>query len=140
MKDLGLMKYFLGIEVTQNDKGIFVCQDILKRFRLINCNLVSTLVAVGTKRNREDTEKGFESTIFRRLGGILMYLTTTRPNIMYGVSLISRFMEPPKNTHWQARKRILRYIVETMNHGILYSSSDNFQLVRYTDSDFCREY
>ena len=50
MKDLGLMKYFLGIEVTQNDKGIFICQikyakDILKRFRLINCSLVSTPVA-----------------------------------------------------------------------------------------------
>ena len=65
-----------------------------------------------------------------------MYLTTTRPNIMYGVSLISRFMEPPKNSHWQARKRILRYIAETMNHGILYSTLDDFQLVRYIDCDF----
>ena len=145
MTDLGLMKYFLGIEVTQNDKGIFICQskyakDILKRFRLINCSPVSTPVVVGTKLNRENIEKGFDSTIFRRLVGSLMYLTTTRPNIMYGVSLISRFMEPPKNSHWQARKRILRYIAETMNHGILYSTSDDFQLVRYTDSDFCREY
>ena len=65
-----------------------------------------------------------------------MYLTTTRLDIMYGVSLISRFMESPKNSHWQAGKRILRYIVGTMNHGILYSTLDDFQLVGYTDSDF----
>ena len=93
-------------------------------------------MVVGTKLNRENTEKGFDSTIFRRLVGSLMYLTTTRRDIMYGVSLISRFMESPKNSHWQARKKILRYIAGTMNHGILYSTSDDFQLVRYIDSDF----
>ena len=65
-----------------------------------------------------------------------MYLTTTRPDIMYGVSLISRFMDSPKTLHWQAGKRILRYIAGTMNHGILYSTSNDFQLVGYIDSDF----
>ena len=69
MTNLGLMKYFLGIEVTQNDKGIFACQskdakDILKRFRLIICSPVSTLIVEGAKLNREDTKKGFDSTIF----------------------------------------------------------------------------
>ena len=108
----------------------------MKRFRLINCSPISTPVVVGTKLNRENTEKGFDSTIFRRLVGSLMYLTTTRPDIMYGVSLISRFMESPKNSHWQAGKRILRYIAGTMNHGILYSTSNDLQLVGYTDSDF----
>ena len=83
-------------------------------------------MVVGTKLNRENTEKGFDSTIFKRLVGCLMYLTTTTPNIMYGVNLISRFMESPKNSHWQVGKRILRYIAGTMNHGILYSTLDNF--------------
>ena len=104
MKNLGLMKYFLGIEVTQNDKGIFICQskyakDSLKIFRLINCSPFSTPMVVDTKINREDIEKGFDSTIFKRLVGSLMYLTTIRPYIMYGVSLISRFMESPNNSH-----------------------------------------
>lgn len=111
-------------------------KDILKRFRLINYSLVSTPMVVGTKINREATEKDFDSTIFRRLVGSLMYLTTTRPDIMYGVSLISRFMDSPKTSHWHAGKRILRYIAGTMNHDILYSTSDDFQLVGYTDSDF----
>ena len=102
IRGLGLMKHFLGIEVTQNDKGIFICQrkyakDVLEKFRLINCSPVSTPMAVGTKLNKEDIEKGFDSTIFKRLVRSLMYHTTTRPYIMYGVSLISALMESPKN-------------------------------------------
>jgi hypothetical protein len=109
MIDLGLMKYFLGIEVTQNDKGIFICQSkyekhVLKMFRMINCSPVSTLVEIGTKLSREENEMDFDSTIFGKLVGSLMYLTTTRPYIMYGVSFTSRFMDTPKNSHWQARK------------------------------------
>ena len=105
MIDLGLMKYFLGIEVTQSDKEILIFQskyakDFLKKNCLINCSLVSTCMVVGTKKNREHTMKGFDSTIFRRLVGSLMYLTTTRLDIMYGVSLISRFMDSPKTSHW----------------------------------------
>lgn len=139
--DLGLMNYFLGIEITQNDKGIFICQskyarDVLKQCRMINCSSVSTPVTVGTKLSREQNEMDFDSTIFRKLVGSLMYLTTTRLDIMYGVSLISRFMGTPKNSHWQAGKRLVRYIAGTMNHGILYSTSNNLQLVGYTDSDF----
>jgi hypothetical protein len=141
MTDLGLMNYFLGIEVTQNDKGFFICQskyarDVLKRFRMIICNPVFTPVAIGSKLSIEQNEMDFDSTIFRKLVGSLIYLTVTRPDIMYGVSLISRFMDTLKNSHWQAGKRLLRYIVETMNHGILYSTSNNLQLVGYTDSDF----
>ena len=65
-----------------------------------------------------------------------MYLTATRPNIMFAVSLISRFMETPKSTHWHAGKRILRYIAGTTNFGIQYTSNSNFKLIAYTDSDF----
>jgi hypothetical protein len=141
MTDLGLMKYFLGIKVTRNDKGIFICQskyakDVFKRFRLINCIPVSTSVAIVTKLSREQNEMDFDSTIFRKAVGSLMYLTVTRLDIMYGVNLISRFMDKPKNSHWQAKKRLLRYIAGTMNHGILYSTSNNLQLVGYRDNNF----
>ena len=131
MTDLGLMKYFLGIEVTQNIKGIFICQnkyakDVLRRFRMINCSPISTPMTIGKKLSKEGDEMNFDMTIFRKLVDSLMYLTKTRPNIVYAVSVISRFMDSPKNSHWQAGKRILRYIVGTMNHGILYSSLDDF--------------
>ena len=65
-----------------------------------------------------------------------MYLTATRPDIMQGVSLISRFMETPKDTHWSAGKRILRYIAGTRNYGIMYASIEKKDLIGFTDSDF----
>lgn len=85
MIDLGLMKYFLCIEVTQSK----CAKDVLKIFRLINYSPISTPVIVGIKLNREDTEKGFNSNIFKRLVGSFMYAITYRPDIMNGVSLIS---------------------------------------------------
>ena len=68
--------------------------------------------------------------------GSLMYLTATRPNIMHDVSLISRFMEKPKDAHWQAAKIILRYVKGTKRFGILYTASECSDLVGYTDSDW----
>ena len=70
------------------------------------------------------------------LVGSLMYLTTTMTNIMYAVSLISRFMEYPKISHWKVGKRIQRYIKGTTNYGIWYSNSEDDSLVGYTNSDF----
>ena len=104
MTDLGLMRYFLGIEVIQCDKGIFICQskyikDVLKRFKMMNCNPTSTSIATGTKLSKEEKGSNADSTMFKILVGSLMYMTATRPDIMYGVSLISRFMEPTQNSH-----------------------------------------
>ena len=65
-----------------------------------------------------------------------MYLTAARLDIMYAVSLISRFMETPKETHWQVGKRILRYMNGAKEYGVLYSTSDNFKLICYTESDW----
>ena len=66
--------------------------------------------------------------------GSLMYLIATRLDVMHSVSLIFRFMETPKDSHWQARKRILRYVNRTEGFGILYITNDDFKLVGYTDS------
>ena len=142
MTDLGLMKYFLGIEVSQTDDGIFICQtkykkDVLKRFNMLNCNPTSTPVATGLKLRKEDKGTKVYPSFFKILVGNLMYMTATRPNIMYAVSLISRFMETPMDSHWLIRKMIFRYITGTRDYGILYSkSSDDFILVGYTYSDF----
>ena len=65
-----------------------------------------------------------------------MYLTTTRPDIMFAVSLISKFMESPKRYHWKVTKMILRYVSRTINYGILYSTGSDFKLTGYTNNDF----
>ena len=115
MTDLGLMKYFLGLEVTQTDKGIFIFQhkyatDILQRFRMDKCKPAETLVALVTKLTKNGDEPVVNNTLYKQLVHRLMYLSATRPDLMYAVNLISRFMESPKNSHWNVGKRILRYV------------------------------
>ena len=68
--------------------------------------------------------------------GSLMYLTTTRPDMMHAFSLISRFMEAPKDSHWQVGKRILRYVNGTKGFKIWYTTTNDFKLVGYIDSDW----
>ena len=85
---------------------------------MLNCKPVVTPIATGIKLNKEDDGSKVDPMMYKRLVGSLMYLTTTRPDIMFAVSLISRFMETPKSTHWKYGKRILRYIAGTTNFGI----------------------
>ena len=80
--------------------------------------------------------KNVDPTLYKSIVGSLMYLTATRPNIMHAVSLISRFMERPKETHWLAAKIILRYVKGTKRYVILYTALENFELIGYTDSDW----
>ena len=97
---------------------------------------VSTLVDFGSKLTKEDEGSNVDATYFRSLVGSLRYLTCTRPDILYAVGLISRYMEEPKSPHLMAAKRILRYIKGTTSHGLLYSSTNNFELAGYSDSDW----
>ena len=123
MTDLGLMKFFLDIEVQQSESGIFISQykyasEVLKRFNMSNCKTTPTPVM-----SKDDEGSTIDPMLFKRLVGILMYLIATRPDIMYGVSLISRFMESPKDSHWQAGKIVLGYVSDTKDLGIMYSTS-----------------
>ena len=135
------MNYFLGTEVEKYEKGFFICQqkytiDILKRFKMNKCKPTDTPIAIGTKLSKQDEGTSMHYTLYKRLVRSLMYLTTTRLDIMYAVSLISRFMEYPKIYHWKVGKRILRYITGTIDYGICYSTSEDDPLVGYIDSDF----
>jgi hypothetical protein len=118
MTDLGLMHYFLGIEVVQSVDGYFIyqkkyLQELLNRFQMQDCNPVNTPFEYGLKLNKDPEGKKVDSTLFKQIVGSLMYLTATRPDIMYVVSLISRYMESPTEMHLLAAKRILRYLQGT---------------------------
>eukprot|EP00253_Pinus_taeda_P007274 PITA_07274 len=143
MTNLGFLRYFLGIEVDQSENGVFISQDkyveaMLKRFNMQNSKAAMTPTVVGLKLTKEDSSKDFDPKLYKSIVGSLMYLTATRAYIMHAVSLISRFMERPKETHWQATKRILRYVNGTKRFGILYSSSESFMLTGYNDNDWAR--
>ena len=105
MNDLGLLRYFLGIEVKKNEKGIFISQEkyvaeVLKRFNMQHIKAVVTPIVMGLKLRKEDNNKNFDPSLYKSIVGSLMYLTAMRPDIMHVVILISRFMETPKETHW----------------------------------------
>eukprot|EP00253_Pinus_taeda_P002163 PITA_02163 len=89
MTDMGSLRYFLGIEESK---------------------ATITPTVMGLKLSKEDSSKDFDPSLYKSIVGSLMYLTATRPDIMHVVSLISRFMERPKEAHCQAAKRILRYV------------------------------
>ncbi|KAL3645031.1 hypothetical protein CASFOL_010211 [Castilleja foliolosa] len=100
-----------------------------------NSNPVSTPCITGLKLSKEGEGKLVNPTMFRSLIGNLMYLTATRPDIMFSVSLISRFMEKPYSNHWEAAKRILRYVKGTIDYGIFYEKNAYIKLSGFTDSD-----
>jgi hypothetical protein len=107
MSDLGEMQYFLGMQIRQTTEGISICQtkyveDMLRRFNMQNCKVVSTPLVVGRKLMKEDESSLCDATLYRSMVGSLMYLTTTRPDIMFSVSLVARFMNQPHESHWQA--------------------------------------
>ncbi|XP_073041996.1 secreted RxLR effector protein 161-like [Primulina eburnea] len=144
MSDLDLMHYFLGIEVMQTVGGIFIsqkkyAQEILGRFQMQNCNSVSTPCEGNLKLAKDPEGKKVDSTLCKHIVGSLMYLTTTRPDIMHDVSLISMYIECPKEMHLIAAKRIFRYLQGTMKFGLFYKKEEMSNLFGFTDSGYDRD-
>ncbi|PRQ55909.1 putative RNA-directed DNA polymerase [Rosa chinensis] len=141
MTDLGLLHYFLSIEVVQSATGIFIMQkkyavEILDRFEMKTCNSVGPPIEPGLKLTKDPKGKKVDNTLFKQIVGSLMYLTATRPDIMYAVSLINRYMEHPTEHHLSAAKRVLRYLKGTIDFGIFYKKGEMSELVGFTDSDY----
>ena len=93
-------------------------------------------IPLGIKLSKKDEGPTVDPTLYKSLAGSLLYLTATRPDIMYAANLVSRYMESPKDSHWKMAKRILRYVAGTLNFGLWYTKSDSNQLSGYTDTDF----
>lgn len=141
MTDLGKMRYFLGIEVIQKADGIFICQrkyvaELIERFGMQNYNFVCNPIVPGQKVGRDEAGVKVDSTLYKQMVGSLMYLTATRPDLMFVVSLISRFMANPTELHFGTAKRIMRYVKGTLEFGIWYQREGKSELLGYTDSDY----
>lgn len=121
MKDLGLLHYFLGLEVWQKPDGIILSQgkyiiDILKTFGMMNCKSMVTPMETNLHKLREDAAYSnlADPTLYRQMIGSFMYLVNTRPDICYAVSALSQFMSEPRLIHLVATKHILRYLHDTI--------------------------
>ncbi|KAM1578272.1 hypothetical protein ACFX1Z_039846 [Malus domestica] len=141
MSDLGLLHHFLGLGVIQTESCIFLHQKkyartLLEKFGLKECKPVATPLATNERLSKEDGSEIADESLYRQIVGSLLYLTATRPDIMFAASLLARFMHNPTRKHMGTAKRVLRYIQGTLDYGIAYEKGKDAVLIGYCDSDW----
>ncbi|GKV37573.1 hypothetical protein SLEP1_g45591 [Rubroshorea leprosula] len=141
MKDLGVLSYFLGLEVTSSDDGYLLSQvkyasDLVSKAELNDGKCVSTPLEPNVKLTPMDGSPLSDPTRYRQLVGSLVYLTTIRPDIAYAVHIVSQFMAAPRSTHYAAVLRIIRYVKGTLFHGLHFSANSSPVLCAYSDADW----
>ncbi|CAL2249791.1 unnamed protein product [Prunus armeniaca] len=141
MTDLGVLHHFLGMGVIQSKQRIFLHQKkygqkLVEKFGLKDCKIVATPLAMNEKLSKNDGSEAADEGEYRQIVGSLLYLTATRPDIMFATSLLARFMHNPTKKHMGIAKRVLRYIQGTIDFGIVFEKGKETTLIGYCDSDW----
>ncbi|CAJ2652909.1 unnamed protein product [Trifolium pratense] len=141
MSMMGELKFFLGIQINQKKEGTYVHQskytkELLKKFNLDDCKIMNTPMHPTTNMGKSDDEGKVDQKIYRGMIGSLLYLTASRPDILFSVCLCARFQSDPRESHLTAVKRIFRYLKGTTNLGLLYKKSNDYVLNGFCDADY----
>ncbi|CAM8931943.1 unnamed protein product [Rhodiola kirilowii] len=141
MSMVGEMNYFLGLQVTQKEDGIFISQskyakNLIKKFDLEKASHKRTPAATHIKVTKDDAGTKVDQTLYRSMIGSLLYLTASRPDIAYAVGVCARYQADPKESHLLQVKRIIKYVCGTVDFGIWYTKDTNPHLVGYCDADW----
>ncbi|GKE32824.1 retrovirus-related pol polyprotein from transposon TNT 1-94, partial [Tanacetum coccineum] len=139
MSMIGEMKFFLGLQVHQSPRGIFICQsqytmDILKKHGMEKCDTISTPMAT-TKLDADLQGTPVDQTKYHSMIGGLMYLTASRPDIAFATFVCARYQARPTEKYLKEVKRIFRYLRQSINMGLWYSKDSGFELIAYVDAD-----
>ena len=127
------MHYFLGLEVWQNPREIFLSQlkyavEILKRFGMMDCKPMTTPMATNLKLLGDTSLEVANATLDRQMIGSLMYLTNTRPYICFVVNTLSQYMVQLRKVHIVAAKHVMGYLKGTVEYGLRFSADCEFKL------------
>jgi hypothetical protein len=141
MSLLGELSFFLGLQIRQSNQGIFISQtkyirEMLKRFGMEDCKPVITPMQTSCKLSKDDDSKSTDQRQYRSMIGSLLYVTTSRPDVMQAVGQVARFQAAPKESHVLAVKRIFRYLKGTEEFGLWYPKGKDLSLIAYTDADW----
>ncbi|GKC68874.1 putative ribonuclease H-like domain-containing protein [Tanacetum coccineum] len=141
MSSMGELTFFLGLQVKQKEDGIFISQDkyvteILKKFGFTDVKTASTPMETQKLLLKDEDGEEVDVHLYRSMIGSLMYLTSSRPDIMFAVCACARYQVNPKVSHLHAVKRIFRYLKGQPKLGLWYPKDSPFDLVAYTDSDY----
>jgi len=141
LKDLGDLKFFLGLEITRSTKGISVsqrkyCLEILQDTGFLASKPVNFSMEQNLKLSHEVGYLLSDATSYRILIGRLLYLTITRPDLAYSVQTLSQFMDSPRQPHLDAAHRVLRYLKTAPGQGLFFPAVSDFKLKAFCDADW----
>ena len=134
-------RYFLGIEFAHQDRKLALTQqkyalDMLKETRLLGCKPETSLMEAHPQFRDTSSPLFEDANHYRRLLGKLIYLTVTRLDIVYAVSVLSQFMQEPRRVHWERALRVLAYIKRAPRRGLIYQWHSHLHIEAYSDGGY----
>ncbi|KAL5811427.1 hypothetical protein ACOSQ4_027995 [Xanthoceras sorbifolium] len=141
LKSLGSLQYFLGFEAYQNVYGLTLTQtkyawDLLVKTKMTDSKSCSTPLSPNCKLSAFEGSPFDDATLYRSTVGALQYLTLTRPDLSFSVNKLSQFLAAPTQVHWQAVKRVLRYIRSTLQCGLQFTPSSSLTFEGFANADW----
>jgi hypothetical protein len=141
LKDLGPLHYFLGVEAKRDAGGLCLSQqkyitDLLKKTNMSEAKPIGSPMSSSLVLSKFQGTTMTDSPLYRSTVGSLQYLSLTRPDVAFAVNKVSQFMQDPRDTHWTAVKRILRYLKSTFHHHLYIHKSSSTNLTAYSESDW----
>ncbi|GJW37067.1 retrovirus-related pol polyprotein from transposon TNT 1-94 [Tanacetum coccineum] len=140
MSMMGKISFFLGLQISQSPRGIFINQskyalESLKKYGYESCDLVDTPIVEKSKLDEDKDGKAVDPSHYRGMIGTLLYLTASRPDLQFAICMCARYQARPTKKHLNAVKRIFRYLKGTVHRGLWYPKDSSFALTAFADAD-----
>nr|GFC20008.1 copia protein [Tanacetum cinerariifolium] len=140
MSMMGKISFFLGLQISQNPRGIFINQskyalESLKKYGFESCEPVDTPMVEKSKLDEDKEGNAVDLSHYRGMIGTLLYLTASRPDLQFGICMCARYQARPTEKHVHAVKRIFRYLRGTVHWGLRYPKDSSVSLTAFADAD-----